>query len=772
MFLRGRNVAVAPGAPIPTGEPAHRLLSPTMSSPEPVDAPELKAAPSAPPIMTEPGSHFPGLRTEREVQAFIWESSQRDIEKLLANWMGVTIIQNSRIWDITIPGTHNSCTYDIEHKEGNRALLKFAKLFIKCQEKSVYEQLVSGVRFLDLRVCKNVQSGYGEPFCAHGGYRTVSLRTVFRDIARFLDEHQTEVLLLSIRRDAGHRRGPSALTLAESDFWVSLYLGRFMGARLRSRTTIGEMVERRQQLLYFYSEIERYLPNDAELFNRNFATTRSAKSFELLPFDSVLDAPPIPRKAKLPPEMQLSPPQGTPRFPMQIDLPRVTPDTNRSSQTSEDPNASALLQAVRSGDADLEMSPSLLPERGKRDKKRRGKSGSRPPSLRKQTQYITEAIEENLATLEDLGTDRFRREMTSRMQREELQSFEICWRGGTLQYAPHERLGPKSMEDMPQIMMEAKKGDENTGTGGERSPRFTSMPKSRLIKLSHNDAVRFRQIGLSKEYFVHPLCGKIHLDFMYASPLKTGKSLIEKSWSQTCENNARFLIQKLRYWTVVHGRKVPRPPFRFRVLAAEVTPPSLDFPQPGTEIMTFWATQSAATLFLLPSGLKHQAEAANKMLLTDFLTRDMVCRVNCITHDFCTKRVILTILFLHFKYLQEKQFVAGKQLAASPSRHRAEEKEVPGDEMTVGNLVADTEETVSHMDPVAIEGTRNELKKPSQPTSPSEVQFAEGEEEDDGHSSSPGAGGQLSSREGSLSTDNFSFAARSTGDFDSRRISM
>lgn len=536
-----------------------------------------------------------------------------------------------------------------------------------------------------------------------------------------------------------------------------------MGPRLRSSTTVGDLVERRQQLIYFYSEIERYLPNDSDLFNRNFATFKSTPSYELMPFDSVLDAPPIPRKAKVPQDQQMSPPRPTPQFPMQLDLPPTnTSDTNRSSQSIEgatSSQASAVLEAVKQ-DIERDQSINLMPEK----QKRRSRTHSRPPPLRKQAQYITEAIEENLPTLEGLGTDRFRRELTTRMQKEELQSFEICWRGGTLQYAPHQTSNSQVADDVPEIMKEAKRGDISSFMG-EVSPRFNLMPKSRLIKLSHNDAVRFRQIGLSKEYFVHPLCGKIHLDFMFASPLKTGKALIEKSWSQTCDNNARYLLQKLKYWTVVHGRKVPRPPFRFRVLAAEVTPPSLDFPQPGSEIMTFWVTQSAATVFMLPSGLKNQAEAANKLLLTDFLTRDMVCRVNCITHDFCTKRIVLTILFLHLKYLQEKQ----SNLAKAPQRKKLPEATGKAkDGMTVGNLVADAEETVSHMDPVVIEGTRNDLRQPSQPESPSEVQYDEDEPGQEG----PELSSREASREGSMTDPEFSYMPQSTTDLDPRRISM
>eukprot|EP01054_Gregarina_sp_Poly1_P005366 Gregarina_sp_Poly_1__5365@NODE_2832_length_1656_cov_156_630585_g758_i3_p2_GENE_NODE_2832_length_1656_cov_156_630585_g758_i3NODE_2832_length_1656_cov_156_630585_g758_i3_p2_ORF_typecomplete_len141_score17_94_NODE_2832_length_1656_cov_156_630585_g758_i310561478 len=140
------------------------------------------------------------------------------------------------------------------------------------------------------------------------------------------------------------------------------------------------------------------------------------------------------------------------------------------------------------------------------------------------------------------------------------------------------------------------------------------------------------------------------------------------------------------------------------------------------------------------------------MLLTEFLTRDMVCRVNCITHDFCTKRIVLTILFLHLKYLQEKQ----TQLLKQPPPNRSSDRN--DREITVGGLVADTEENASHMNPVAIEGMRNELRKPLQPDSPSEVNFQEANDELQSDSQSE--------------AEHFSFTGQSTGDLDSRRISM
>lgn len=178
-----------------------------------------------------------------DIEKLIWHSSEDELGVLLANWMATPVIKESRIWDICIPGTHNSCAYDIASSEVNRPGFQFASLFIKCQDKSVMEQLTDGVRFLDLRVCKNIQN-LGEPFCAHGGYKTVPLISAFREISEFLSIHHSEIIILSLRKDLGFIIGPGAMTLYESDMWVTLYLGQFLGPRLGVDTKMQELVER------------------------------------------------------------------------------------------------------------------------------------------------------------------------------------------------------------------------------------------------------------------------------------------------------------------------------------------------------------------------------------------------------------------------------------------------------------------------------------------------------------------------------------------------
>ena len=179
-------------------------------------------------------------------------------------------------------------------------------------------------------------------------------------------------------------------------------------------------------------------------------------------------------------------------------------------------------------------------------------------------------------------------------------------------------------------MAQAREGDQAEIYASDllpSSPRFRCLPPSQVLKLGHLDAQRFKTVGLKQEFFIHPLKGKVGTNFMFVSPLKCGRTLIEKSWAQTRESNVNFLMPKIKYWTAMHGNKMPRPPYRFRIIAgkngfsgyvnflsstAEVTPPTTASPQAGTEILKFWATQSAFSLLFLPSGLRPHANAANR----------------------------------------------------------------------------------------------------------------------------------------------------------------
>ena len=56
------------------------------------------------------------------------------------------IPDTTQIKDLTLPGTHNSGSYMTKN------FIVVVKDFVQCQDLTVYQQLISGVRVLDVRI--------------------------------------------------------------------------------------------------------------------------------------------------------------------------------------------------------------------------------------------------------------------------------------------------------------------------------------------------------------------------------------------------------------------------------------------------------------------------------------------------------------------------------------------------------------------------------------------------------------------------------------------
>ncbi|XP_074275657.1 uncharacterized protein LOC141599522 isoform X2 [Silene latifolia] len=106
------------------------------------------------------------------------------------NWMAVLdpgkLIINKIVW----PGTHNSATNGI-------GIPLITRPFAECQTLSIYEQLVKGVRLLDVRVQEDRQ-------ICHGPLKSYSVGVVLEDVKRYLAETVSEIIILEIRTEFGH----------------------------------------------------------------------------------------------------------------------------------------------------------------------------------------------------------------------------------------------------------------------------------------------------------------------------------------------------------------------------------------------------------------------------------------------------------------------------------------------------------------------------------------------------------------------------------------
>ncbi|KAK9677566.1 hypothetical protein RND81_11G152300 [Saponaria officinalis] len=109
------------------------------------------------------------------------------------NWMASLGPGRLAINEIVWPATHNSATNGI----GSFITRPFAE----CQTLSIYNQLVKGVRLLDVRV---QQDG----LVCHGPIKGYHVGVVFQDVKRFLSETVSEIIILEIRTEFEHNDPP------------------------------------------------------------------------------------------------------------------------------------------------------------------------------------------------------------------------------------------------------------------------------------------------------------------------------------------------------------------------------------------------------------------------------------------------------------------------------------------------------------------------------------------------------------------------------------
>ena len=110
------------------------------------------------------------------------------------NWM--SYFQNKSIHELVIPGSHDSFAYDFKILGPNESGMPrianlFIKLWAKCQSKTIYEQLLMGIRYFDIRITKY-----------NGGYYTIHsliaipVSQIIHDILLFIDTFPTEKIIL------------------------------------------------------------------------------------------------------------------------------------------------------------------------------------------------------------------------------------------------------------------------------------------------------------------------------------------------------------------------------------------------------------------------------------------------------------------------------------------------------------------------------------------------------------------------------------------------
>ncbi|KAK7404357.1 hypothetical protein VNO78_05193 [Psophocarpus tetragonolobus] len=109
-------------------------------------------------------------------------------------WMSELNPEKVVIKQIVWPGTHDSATNKI-------GIPCITRPFAQCQSLSIYNQLVTGTRVLDIRVQQDRK-------VCHGVLVTYSMDVVVKDVKKFLSETQSEIIILEVRTEYGHEDPP------------------------------------------------------------------------------------------------------------------------------------------------------------------------------------------------------------------------------------------------------------------------------------------------------------------------------------------------------------------------------------------------------------------------------------------------------------------------------------------------------------------------------------------------------------------------------------
>lgn len=129
----------------------------------------------------------------------LFTEDYRNLRKLglmRPGWMSHPTVQKKRLFDLTLPGSSRAGTYAFAGVDGLPE--SNTPYGIVSQNLNVYQQLEVGIRALDIAVSWNEVAGL--VYVSHGVFM-MPLSVILRDIRRFLEEHEREVVVLNVHKD-------------------------------------------------------------------------------------------------------------------------------------------------------------------------------------------------------------------------------------------------------------------------------------------------------------------------------------------------------------------------------------------------------------------------------------------------------------------------------------------------------------------------------------------------------------------------------------------
>ena len=167
-------------------------------------------------------------------------------------------IYNKKITDISIPGSHNSCSYSCNYKYG---ICKFAPKYtsfcrcisikwIKNQNTDIISQLNQGIRYFDLRVGINTKN----EIRIHHSIFGELLYNILISINTFLEYNNNEIIVLNFKHLSNNTLHDM---LTEHHNTIIKYIKYIFGNKIIEKNmfynNIGNLLKKGKQIFIFYN---------------------------------------------------------------------------------------------------------------------------------------------------------------------------------------------------------------------------------------------------------------------------------------------------------------------------------------------------------------------------------------------------------------------------------------------------------------------------------------------------------------------------------------
>ena len=214
----------------------------------------------------------------------------------LSNWIGNLvdsgILNHTSLLDLTLPGTHDSLSYDLDlvisdsgaddyllfdeithdlSKVEPKSILDFIRQQAQTQALDIVAQLNNGIRFIDFRIMfeySSVSNNKKDWYSVHFLQTIKKASSYFEEIKKWLDEHPQEVVVLWISRHGstsatGDSQYPNVPISVKQQFWQNIesifkpLLVDFRHTKI-NETSVAEMINKNERCVIYATDYEEF----------------------------------------------------------------------------------------------------------------------------------------------------------------------------------------------------------------------------------------------------------------------------------------------------------------------------------------------------------------------------------------------------------------------------------------------------------------------------------------------------------------------------------